>query len=105
MATSISYEVSNRLGTSIPCMYRILSVDGSEIDRTQVGFGEVLAADSTVASSYISAMKDKLSSVASAFETATSPTTTLFEEGAALMTALDIFVNSYSDEMLPPVAP
>lgn len=105
MAVSITYEVSNRPGTEIPIMYRVLSVDGSETDRTQVRFDEVLAADPAAASSYITSVKNKISGLVSTFEGVTEPTSTLFEESSILMATLDIFVNSYSEGMLPPVAP
>ena len=104
MAVEITYESSLRPGTTVPCMYRIISIDGQEASRERAGLEEVLASNPEVAVSYKAAIKAKLESLVDTFNASSEFSTQLYEESAITLAAIDGFVLSYSQNMLPPVS-
>lgn len=105
MTVLVTYVASVRPETEIPCMYRVLTVDGVETNRTMVGLEEVLATEPSVATEYKSAVLAKLESLVQTFKDSTQFDSLLHEQSAITMQCLDIFVGNYSDNMLPPVNP
>lgn len=105
MAVSVIYESSVRPGTTVPCMYRVISIDGQEVSRELARFEEVLASNSSVALSYKAAVQANLETLVSIFNSASGLSSELYEEAAISLASLDLFVLSYTENMLAPVTP
>lgn len=105
MAVDLTYESSVRPGTTVPCMYRIITINGQETSRELAKFEEVVASDPSVAASYRAAVRDKLASLVALFDSSSDMTSELYEEAATSLMSLDIFVLSYTENMLAPVTP
>lgn len=105
MAAELTYEAGFRPGTTVPCMYRVITIDGQEVSRELAKFEEVLASNPTVATSYRAEVLAKLKSLVDLFEASSDLGSELHEEAAISLMALDIFILSYTENMLAPVNP
>lgn len=105
MTAQLTYESGVRPGTTVPCMYRVITIDGQEVNRELAKFEEVLASDPTVASAYRAEVLSKLKTLVALFEASSELDSELYEEAAISLVALDLFVLSYSENMLAPVTP
>lgn len=103
MAAVVTYEASTRPESEVLCLYRVLTIDGNEVNRTMVGLEEVLAADAAVAAEYKLAVQTKLDALVQIFQEKTEFDSELHEKTAIAMQTLSIFLGNYSDNMLPPV--
>lgn len=104
MAVEVTYESTMRPGTTVPCMYRIISINGQETSRERAGLEEVLASNPEVANSYRDAVKEKLQGLVDLFNSSSDFSSELHEEAAITLASIDAFVLSYSENMLPPVS-
>ena len=105
MAVSVTYESSVRPGTTVPCMYRVITIDGQEVSKEFAKFEEVLASNPSVALSYKDAVQANLEALVSTFSSASELSSQLYEEAAISLASLDLFVLSYTENMLAPVTP
>jgi tellurite resistance protein len=86
-------------------MYRVITIDGTETNRELAGFEEVLAANPEVAASYRDNVQTKLEELVAVFEASSEISSVLHEKAAIALVSLDLFVLSYSENMLAPVTP
>ena len=105
MAVEVTYESTLRPGTTVPCMYRVIVIDDREVSRELAGFEEVLASNPSVADSYKIAVQSKLEDLVALFSSSSEFSSELHEQAAISLAALDLFVLSYSENMLAPVTP